>query len=123
MGVVKNASVYMSNGSLYMTSDERLKNYDGDIKCDLDELSSIPKKYFYWKDREDRKNIGTSAQALEKVYPELVTKDETGEYGVAYDKLSIVSLAAVDKLYDLYKEAMNEIKTLKAEIEDLKNKN
>ena len=45
--------------------------------------------------------IGTSAQKLQKVYPELVLiNPETGKLSVDYPKLSVVALKAVDKLYD-----------------------
>ena len=44
--------------------------------------------------------IGVSAQEIQKIYPEIVSEDiETGKLTVAYDKLSVVALAAVDKLH------------------------
>jgi len=96
-----NANVYMTNGLLYSLSDETLKTFKGNIRCNLEELKIIPKQYFEWKSGEPQGvNIGTSAQKLKEIYPELVNVDENGEYAVAYDKLSIVALAAIDKLYD-----------------------
>lgn len=94
--------VYMSSNQLYATSDERLKDYKEDVEVDFDKIKMIPKKYFTWKRDEDGKTcIGTSAQELLKVYPELVYYDEADdEYGVDYSKLSIVALAAIDKLYE-----------------------
>lgn len=96
------SGVYMSSNQLYATSDERLKDYKGDIDVRFDQIKMIPKKYFTWKQGEDGNVcIGTSAQELLKVYPELVFYDEENdEYGVDYSKLSIVALAAIDKLYE-----------------------
>jgi hypothetical protein len=48
-------------------------------------------------------NIGTSAQEVQKLYPELVNEQD-GVLSVAYDKLSIVALAAIDELHNKNKE-------------------
>jgi hypothetical protein len=94
-------AIYTLNG-FYQTSDERKKNFGKDIDVDFDKLKEIPKSYFTWKDDENQKlNIGTSAQKVAEIYPELVTYDEhEDEYSVSYAQLSIVALKAVDKLYE-----------------------
>ena len=108
-----NASVYMQNGYIYATSDERLKDFENDVVVDFDALKSIPKKYFRWKSDPEQLNIGTSAQALQKVYPELVTTgDVTGEMGVNYQHLSVVALAAIDKLHEENLELKERIEKL-----------
>ena len=99
--VNSNANVYMQSGLIYSTSDENLKNFKCDIRCDFNELKLIPKKYFEWKSGEPAGvQIGTSAQELAKYYPEVVSIGENGEYAVSYERLSIIALSAVDKLYD-----------------------
>lgn len=119
-----NISVYTISGALYAskmyttdgfyeTSDARLKNFKDDIKA-LDVVSEIPTKYFTWKKEYIDKNsdpklhIGTSAQEIQKLYPDLVTENEEGELSVDYARLSIIALAA--------------IKELKKEIDELKSK-
>lgn len=114
-----NSNVYTESGSLYAidfstTSDSRLKDFVSDIKIDFDDIKSIPKKYYYWKDKSMGENlqIGTSAQELKKIYPECVNYDEVSDrYSVNYQKLSIIALAAIDKLHD-------EINELKSRIHD-----
>lgn len=117
-----NSSVYTQNGQLYATqmnatngfyetSDARLKNFKEDIKA-LEVVSEIPTKYFTWKkdevdiNKDPQLHIGTSAQEIQKLYPDLVSVNEDGELSVDYARLSIIALAA--------------IKELKAELDELK---
>ena len=114
-----NVNVYTRSGQLYATqmnatngfyetSDARLKDFKDDIKA-LDVVSEIPTKYFTWKSDESKtEHIGTSAQEIQKLYPDLVTENEEGELSVDYARLSIIALAA--------------IKELKKEIDELKSK-
>jgi hypothetical protein len=98
--------VWMNGNLLFATSDERLKDFAENISVDFEALKSIPKKYFYWKDKENRgtaKEIGTSAQKLMEIYPEIVTTDDKGNLGVSYERLSIIALAAIDKLHERIK--------------------
>lgn len=112
-----NASVYMQNGYIYAKSDERLKDFENDVVVDFDALKSIPKKYFRWKSDPEQLNIGTSAQALQKVYPELVTTgDVTGEMGVNYQHLSVVALAAIDKLHEENQELKKRLDELESKL-------
>ena len=109
----KNINVYMKNGSLYASSDERLKDFVKDIDVDLDILSKLPKKYFTWKNDEAKQlQIGTSAQKVYEIYPELVSEDKEGKLAVSYEKLSVVALAAVDKLYEENKELKERLKKI-----------
>lgn len=118
---LSSTGVYWENSNLYATSDERLKNFTGDVEVDFDKLKSIPKKYFKWKSEgpQGKTDIGTSAQKVLSLYPELVSGSEDSYYGVAYDKLSILALAAIDKLHEENEELRNEIKELKERLINL----
>lgn len=94
------------------TSDNRLKDFTKDVDVDFGALKNIPKKYYYWKDKSMGTDlqIGTSAQELMKVYPECVSYNEDQDrYSVNYQKLSIVALAAIDKLNDRISELENKL--------------
>ena len=97
----------------FQTSDARKKDFGSNVEIDFNTLKSIPKKYFEWKDNpEAGQQIGTSAQDLLRVYPSLVNKDKNGYYSVDYARLSIVALAAIDKLNNKIEELENKIESL-----------
>ena len=109
---VSGGSVSAKNG-FFQTSDETLKDFHNDVQIDFEKLSLIPKKQFTWKsDEEKHIEIGTSAQEVRKLYPELVSENENGILSVAYDKLSIVALKAIDELYKKNQELERRIKEL-----------
>ena len=98
--VAPNGGVKCATG-FYETSDETLKEFKGEIPVDFEKLKQIPNQYFVWKaDDEEKVHIGTSAQEIQKVYPELVSEDEKGELSVNYAKLSVIALRAIDVLSD-----------------------
>lgn len=119
-----NVSVYTISGALYAskmyatdgfyeTSDARLKTFGEDVLA-LNSLSKIPTKYFTWKSDESKtEHIGTSAQEIQKLYPDLVTENEDGVLSVDYTRLSIIALAAIKELkgeLDKLKEELNKLK-------------
>ena len=99
-----------SVGGFYETSDERLKHFKENIKVDLDSLSKLRKSYFTFIDNNEEKHIGVSAQEVQKLYPELVSKNENGYLVVDYAKLSVVALRAIDILYQEIKNIKTKLK-------------
>jgi hypothetical protein len=115
-------SVYAAEG-FYEESDERLKNFANPIDIDLDKLAALRKAYFTWKkDGDDAKlNIGVSAQEVQSLFPEVVTELEDGYLNVDYTKLSVVALAAIDKLHENQKALEDRIAKLESLVDALIN--
>lgn len=94
--------------AFYEASDVNLKNIISDLKekISIEDIISIPKKYFTFKnDKNQEVEIGTIAQEVKKKFPELVDEDiESGFMGVQYNKLAIIALLGVELLYDKIKE-------------------
>ena len=121
-GAATGSGIYWTGWNLYASSDERLKDFYDDVEVDLDKIKTLPKKYFRWKDKEvdgSKMNIGTSAQKLRELYPELVSGEDDGTLGVCYEKLSVVALAAVDKLHEENAALKKEVEKLKSRIDKI----
>ena len=110
-GTIYVSSAYFQNGVLYEGSDERWKNIVGNINVDLNDIESIPKVYYTMKSDESEKvQIGTIAQNLREMFPEIVSVGEDGFMSVAYDRLAIIALAAIDELNKKIKELDSKLK-------------
>ena len=115
----------VSATTVYQTSDDRLKDYLGDFHFNLADLDRIPLRFFNFKaDKERRVLLGTSAQAVQKVLPEIVGSepaDDGEEYlSVDYSKLALVALDCVRQLRDEVATMKAEMAAMRAEIEELK---
>ena len=112
---------------LWKESDERLKTFIKPLEHTLDEICSIPTDSFMIRGNHD---IGTIAQTIEKHFPELVSenavKPETVPNSDAFEKVE-----KDGETYILVKEvdyskmsvlAIEGIKLLKAEIDELREK-
>lgn len=113
---ISTSGTFSASGGFYETSDERLKDFSESIPVDFEKLKALKKNYFTWKDSDNvDTQIGVSAQEIKEIYPEIVSQGSDGKLQVAYDKLSVVALAAIDKLED-------RVKVLEEKLEMLVNK-
>jgi hypothetical protein len=92
------------------SSDIRLKENIVNLEIDniASKLSSLRKvKFNFISDDKKIVHIGTIAQDVKEVFPELVCEDEKGYLSVYYDKLSVMSLYAIDDLYNRLEKIEN----------------
>lgn len=92
--------------SFYQNSDERLKTKLSDIEHAVDKVMAIPTIRFYFNNDEKKTGkVGTIAQKVKEVLPEVVSQSEkTGYYSVNYSELSILAIAALKEIIGLLRE-------------------
>lgn len=90
------------NGSVtanhfYSSSDRRLKDDIEDAEIELEDIDKIPVVNFHFKGK-DGWQLGTIAQDVQDLFPELVNEDKDGYLSVDYSMLACVAVAGVKKL-------------------------
>lgn len=95
----------------FKESDVRLKSNIAPLNHTLDQICNIPTVEF---DMHDKHQIGTIAQNLEEHFPEIVKTDKDGIKAVQYDMLGVVAIEGIKLL-------KQEIEDLKKQVEELKN--
>jgi hypothetical protein len=103
-------------------SDARLKDVQGPFKGGLNEIMKLNPVYFNWKKgnseglESDMKHLGFIAQDVQKVFPEMVAKRESGYLGIdSYDPIMWAMLNSI-------KELKNENDSLKDKLESLEER-
>lgn len=77
-------------------SDARLKNVLGDVNLTVEQIAAMPAVRFEWKNRNDHLvHVGTLAQDVQKVLPEVVGQTDGGILTVAYSEAAWVSVVKV----------------------------
>lgn len=101
-------------------SDERLKDFVGDIELTALQVAMAPSKIFRWKGKRDdgRVHGGTIAQYWTGIAPWALTKNKQGFYMVNSPGLALASaIATARELVELRKE----VAELKAMIQTMKS--
>ena len=74
-------------------SDARLKNVLGDVNLTVEQIAAMPAVRFEWKNRNDHLvHVGTLAQDVQKVLPEVVGETSDGILTVSYAEAAFVSV-------------------------------
>lgn len=100
-------------GGFFKESDIRLKSNIVPLNHTLDQICDIPTVEF---DIHDKHQIGTVAQDLENNFAEIVNTDSDGMKSVDYCMLGVVAIEGIKLL-------KQEIEDLKKQVEELKNGN
>lgn len=95
----------------FKESDVRLKSNIAPLNHTLDQICNIPTVEF---DMHDKHQIGTIAQDLENNFAEIVNTDSDGMKSVDYCMLGVVAIEGIKLL-------KQEVEDLKKQIEELKN--
>jgi hypothetical protein len=104
-----------ATGDIIAYSDVRVKENIHTIENALDKTLKLRGVTYNRTDVEDKSTkIGVIAQEIMEVFPEVVSEDETGMYGVSYGNLTAVLIEAI-------KEQQKQIEELKLEVQKLKS--
>lgn len=102
-------------GSYYANSDIRYKLIQSQLLNKVNSIAELPIFTYYWKDNshDDKLHIGSSAQAVKEIFPELVTYDESKDF-YNLDYATLGTIAGIT--------ACKELVTQKSELQELKEK-
>lgn len=98
--------------SFYSSSDIRLKNIISDIQYSSEEIASLSSVKYTWKNKNKKVHIGSIAQDVERIIPEVVNIDNEGYKSLDYATLGAIGVISLAR----------EIVELKKEINELKSK-
>ncbi|MFH2095149.1 MAG: tail fiber domain-containing protein, partial [Bacteroidota bacterium] len=115
-----------ADGSYNATSDQRLKkdvvNIDESILSKVMQLKPVYYRLNH-NETETKKTIGFLAQEVLPLFPELVKQNEEGFYSLHYADFGVIAIKVIQEQQieiEELKKKVEEIDTLKAELELLK---
>lgn len=105
-------------------SDARLKDVKGTKELTAEQIAALPAIVFKWKDgKDDKTHLGTIAQNVQKIMPELVTENKkTGYLGMQYGEAAMVSVINLARIVVEQKEKIDILEQRIENLEILLNK-
>jgi hypothetical protein len=98
--------------ALIETSTRTLKENIQSYSTDLDKFKKLNPVLFNWKDTK-KEDIGLIAEELEDLFPEFVSKDDTGNpIGIQYGKLGIIFINVIKEQQKRIEILENQVKKL-----------
>lgn len=100
----------------FINSDQRLKHKFTSLENSLTGLRQLNGYHYYWKDQERDQSLQTGliAQEVEKLFPELIQKDEKGFLSVNY-------VGLIPHLIEAIKDLKTENESLQSDISEIKS--
>lgn len=107
-----------------LSSDIRLKNLSGKFIANLDAIRKINAyNYTFKNDSAKRPQVGVMAQDLKLVFPNAVTKDESGYYQIRWDEMLYSAINAFKALNERFVNLAQRIAHDKQRVSALKKDN
>ncbi len=112
----------MTSGAYYHSSDARLKTDIHPINGALDKVLALHGVEFNWK-KDGRADMGVVAQNVAQVFPNIVTKNESGVMAVEYDSLVGPMIEAIRDLKAQNDDLRAQVKEIRVSMQTLKQEN
>ena len=115
----------LATGAVTALSDMRRKSPVSDVNTRIEDLANLPIFYYKWKmGYDDDMHIGTSAQEVQKLFPELVIgkEDLSVNYPVLGTTLGILNSRKLTSHEKEIKALKKENKALKERIKALEDR-
>lgn len=104
------------------SSDKRLKTNIRPISNSLEKVVKLNGVYFNWKANPKEDNqIGFIAQEVQEILPEVVLKNDNGQYTMAYGNITAVLVEAIKEQQDIIIELNAKNNEQKTDIENQKS--
>ena len=106
------------------SSDERLKDIQGDVKLTIDDFANAPSVLFKWKNKKNNEKVygGTIAQYWEKIAPWAVSEGKDCMLSVSYGTLALAGVTALARyVRKIVKEIFERINANESEMSRMKN--
>lgn len=116
---------YVSALGQNTSSDERLKDVQGDINVSIDVLAGAPSKVFEWRsNRALGEQAGTIAQYWQRALPQVVHDRGDGYLSMQYDVAALIGVISVAKEVKNHEERIKELEqeneALREQLKELK---
>lgn len=101
---------YVSALGQNTSSDERLKDVQGDINVSINVLANAPSKLFEWKGNKALgAQVGTIAQYWQRALPQVVHDRGDGYLAMQYDVAALIGVISVAKRVQNHEERIKEL--------------
>lgn len=107
-----------------ISSDERLKNIQGDSKAGLKEINALEVKNFTYKaDEKKTPHVGVIAQQVKKIFPNSVIKDDNGYYRVKREEIFYAVVNSIKELFAMIQDLTAKVTGLDERLKKLEQEN
>jgi hypothetical protein len=121
---VYGSGLVKANG-IVLTSDALEKEQIKDLGSQMDKIKKLKAVSYKWKDKEakgEKTIFGLLAQDLEKVYPDMVFRGDSGELGIYYIELIPVMLEAIQEQQAIIEQQQKQLLGIEQRLEKLEKK-
>jgi hypothetical protein len=111
--------------NIALTSDANEKEQINELGSQIDKVKKLKAVSYKWKDKAgkgDKTNFGLLAQDLEKVYPDMVFRGDSGQLGIFYIELIPVLIEAMQEQQTVIEQQQKQLLSIEQRLAKLEQK-